>query len=98
MFWNQEFLKYSADSIADTISACQYQKNKIWSNAIIKSKNKQDDAWIITIEIPPDVNGSITGIRLLYSNEKIAGEKTENITKKFGNSMIIKIKIKLQEG
>lgn len=98
MFWNQDFLKYSGNSVINTISGCQYQKNKIWDNAVIKSKIMQDNAWIITIEIPSDVNGTITGIRLLYNNGAIAGEKTENIAKKSGSSMIIKIKIKLQEG
>lgn len=98
MFWNRDFLKRSGDSIINSVSSCQYQKNKTWSNAVIKSKNTQDDAWIITVEIPSDVNGTITGIRLLYSDGLIAGEKADYIIKKSGNSMIIKIKIKLQEG
>lgn len=97
MFWKDNILNMLGSSAFNTIDSCQYQMNGQWYYADITGRTKIDDKYVLTVEIPETVSGTITGIQLLGMGSVI-GQRSEYIIKKSGSTLIMKLKFRVYEG
>lgn len=97
MFWKENILNRLSSEVLNIIDSCKFQINSSqWERAKITDTAKIDGKYAITIKIPESVAGIITGIQLL-SADSVIGQRDENIVKKYGQILILKLKFRVYE-
>lgn len=97
MFWKDNVLSKLGENLLINIDGCQIQLDKNdWHYIHISKNGKVENKYQLTIVIPENINGIITGIRLLGYGTVI-GEKTEYIVKKPDKAMILRLKFQIYE-
>lgn len=97
MFWTDNFLSRSCAMISATINRFMYKVDEVWKMGEIKSVSADGGKRVFMVEIPVTESGTITGISMWDQYGYLAGERSENIVKASGNSLIIKIAVGLVE-
>ena len=98
MFWKKNILNKLSSEVLNMIDSCKFQINSgQWEYAEITDTSEIDGKYVITIKIPEDATGTVTGIQLL-GMDSVIGQREEHIVKKYGQILIMKLKFRVYEG
>ena len=98
MFWKNDTLSLAGRSVFDQCRSCQWQlNNNNWTNELISAEVSQNGTYIIGFHIPANIDGIITGIRVLGAEGLVIGECSVRIVKRAGQSQLIRIKFGAEE-
>lgn len=100
MFWNTDFIDNVSTAAADMIRSFEYEIGGVWKTADLIAVGRETAGNVcnyFTLKIPANAEGTITGFRVIGTNDKIIGSKAENIVKSSGAAMIYKFKIRVYE-
>lgn len=97
MFWKENILNKLSSEVFNTIDGCKFQiDGGQWEEAEITDTDEIDGKYVLTIKIPEDISGTVTGIQLSDMNSVI-GQRAEHIVKKYGQILILKLKFRVYE-
>lgn len=80
-FWQEDFLATMREEWLRRIVKIQYLAGSTWYDAVITDKHIDGDTLKITSTTADSANLTITSVRLISTNGKVAGQLSESITK-----------------
>ena len=98
-FWTAEYLQKRRNEWLKTIVKAQYRIGSTYYDAVITEKSIEGDTLIILMVVDHSVTGTvnINSVRLIDVGGDVAGERTENITKKGTQGVLMKFEFPLKE-